>query len=81
MACNLNGGLFNLVEMSVVKGKVFRTSCCFIVEAHFGASNNYICVQCDFLDKNDVSSAWHQCQSVHFGIKTSSKELDIQGIC
>ena len=27
--------------MSVVKGKVFRTSCCFIVEAHFCASNNF----------------------------------------
>ena len=37
-------------------------------------------VQCDFLDENDASSAWHQCKSVHFGIKTSSEELDIQGI-
>ena len=27
--------------MSVVKGKVFRTSCCFIVKAHFCASNNF----------------------------------------
>ena len=60
--------------MSVAKGKVFRASCCFIVEAQF-------CVQCDFLDKKDASSAWHQCKSAHFGIKTSSEELDIQGIC
>ena len=30
--------------MSVVKGKVFRTSCCFIVKAHFCASN--ICFVC-----------------------------------
>ena len=67
--------------MYVVKGKVFRASCCFIVKAHFCASEKILCVQCDFLDENDASSAWHQCKSVHFGIKTSSKELDIQGIC
>ena len=30
--------------MSVVKGKVFRASCCFIVEAHFCASKkNFVC--------------------------------------
>ena len=28
--------------MSVVKGKVFGTSCCFIVKAHFCASNNFL---------------------------------------
>ena len=33
--------IVELIEMSVVKGKVFRASCCFIVEAHFCASNNF----------------------------------------
>ena len=33
--------IVELTEMSVVKGKVFRASCCFIVEAHFCASNNF----------------------------------------
>ena len=44
--------------MSVVKGKVFRTSCCFIVEA---LCIQIFCVQCDFLDENDASLAWHWC--------------------
>ena len=35
----------------------------------------FFCVQCDSLDKNDASSAWHWCKSVHLGIKTSSKNL------
>ena len=35
--------IVELIEMSVVKGKVFRASCCFIVEAHFCASDNFLC--------------------------------------
>ena len=33
--------IVELIEMSVVKGKVFRASCCFIAEAHFCASDNF----------------------------------------
>ena len=60
--------------MSVVKGKVFRASCCFIVEAHFCASE-ILCVQCDFWDENDVSSAWHRCKSVHLVSRLHLKNL------
>ena len=73
--------IVELIYMSVVKGKSFRASSCFIVDAHFCASKKEF-VECDFLDKTGTSLAWRWCKSVHFGfIKTSSKELDIKGLC
>ena len=35
--------IVKVIEMSVVEGKVFRARCRFIVEAHFCASDNFLC--------------------------------------